>query len=312
MTLPVHWVESLAGVGPGDEVEVEGDEAHHAVAVRRLREGERLVLTDGAGTTLTGAVRTTGKRRLTVVVDDVLHVPEPEPRVTVVQALPKGDRGELAVEVLTEVGAATVVPWAAARSVAVWRGERAEKSLARWRATAREAAKQSRRAWFPVVGAAGVDRGGLPPGRRGRPGARAPRGGHDRPGCPARGGTTARWSWSSGPRAGSPTTRWRRSRPPALTPYDWVTRCCAPRPPASWRWPRCWRGPPAGLLDLDRPGVDVGLSAARAVAVPRDQGVLAGLGSWTGRTSWSRGRAGAAPSRPTAGRWRYFFPFRSR
>ena len=71
--------------------------------------------------------------------------------MTVVQALPKGDRGELAVEVLTEVGVATVVPWAAARSVAVWRGERAEKSLARWRATAREAAKQSRRPWFPRV-----------------------------------------------------------------------------------------------------------------------------------------------------------------
>jgi len=151
MTLPVHWVESLAGVVPGDLVEVEGDEAHHAVAVRRLRDGERLVLTDGAGTTLTGVVRATGKRRLTVEVGDVVNQPEPEPRVTVVQALPKGDRGELAVEVLTEVGVATVVPWAAARSVAVWRGDRAEKSLGRWRATAREAAKQSRRSWFPHV-----------------------------------------------------------------------------------------------------------------------------------------------------------------
>ncbi len=77
--------------------------------------------------------------------------PEPEPRLTVVQALPKGDRGELAVEVLTEIGVATIVPWAASRSVAVWRGERADRSLARWRATAREAAKQSRRAWFPRV-----------------------------------------------------------------------------------------------------------------------------------------------------------------
>ncbi len=69
----------------------------------------------------------------------------------VVQAIPKGDRGELAVEVLTEVGVAEVVPWAAARSVAVWKGERAAKSLSRWRSTAREAAKQARRSWFPDV-----------------------------------------------------------------------------------------------------------------------------------------------------------------
>jgi 16S rRNA (uracil1498-N3)-methyltransferase len=151
MSLPVHWVESLAGVGPGDQVEVAGDEAHHAVAVRRLRTGEPLALTDGAGTTVTGMVGTTGKRRLTVEVETAATSPEPEPRVTVVQALPKGDRGELAVEVLTEVGVATVVPWAASRSVAVWRGERAEKSLARWRTTAREAAKQARRSWFPAV-----------------------------------------------------------------------------------------------------------------------------------------------------------------
>ena len=69
-------------------------------------------------------------------------MPEPEPRVTVVQALPKGDRGELAVEVLTEVGVATVVPWAAARSVAVWRGERADEvagPLAGHRARGRQA-----------------------------------------------------------------------------------------------------------------------------------------------------------------------------
>jgi 16S rRNA (uracil1498-N3)-methyltransferase len=68
-----------------------------------------------------------------------------------VQAIPKGDRGELAVEVLTEVGVARIVPWAASRSVAVWKGERAGKSLARWRATAREASKQARRPWFAEV-----------------------------------------------------------------------------------------------------------------------------------------------------------------
>ena len=151
MTLPVHLVPALDAVRAGDEVIVEGDEAHHAVAVRRLRAGERLVLTDGRGTTATGRVLSTGKRLLTVEVEEASTVAPPEPAVTVVQALPKGERGELAVEVLTEVGVARVVPWAAARSVAVWKGERAAKSLARWQATAREAAKQARRAWFPEV-----------------------------------------------------------------------------------------------------------------------------------------------------------------
>jgi 16S rRNA (uracil1498-N3)-methyltransferase len=151
MSLPVHWVESLAGARPGDLIEVQGDEAHHAVAVRRLRAGERVVLTDGLGTTVTGAVTEIGKRRLVVSADDVATRPAPSPAFTVVQAIPKGDRGELAVEVLTEVGVATIVPWAADRSVAVWRGEREARSLARWRSTAREAAKQARRPWFPEV-----------------------------------------------------------------------------------------------------------------------------------------------------------------
>ena len=151
MSLPVHLVESLAGVAVGATVEVTGDEAHHAVVVRRMRVGEELVLTDGLGRRATGTVTGTGKRRLDVDVTAVEDVPEPTPSITVVQALPKGDRGELAVEVLTEVGVARIVPWAASRSVAVWRGDRAAKALAKWRATAREAAKQARRAWFPYV-----------------------------------------------------------------------------------------------------------------------------------------------------------------
>jgi 16S rRNA (uracil1498-N3)-methyltransferase len=109
------------------------------------------VLTDGAGTSVTGAVTTTGKRVFAVTVESVTTVGPAEPSIVVVQAVPKGDRGELAVEVLTEVGVAAIVPWSASRSVAVWKGERAEKSLARWRSTAREAAKQARRSWVPEV-----------------------------------------------------------------------------------------------------------------------------------------------------------------
>jgi 16S rRNA (uracil1498-N3)-methyltransferase len=151
VSLPVHLVGSLTDASPGSLVEVTGDEAHHAVAVRRLREGEQVVLTDGRGTSVTGSVASTGKRVFVVSVESVAHDHRPEPAVTVVQALPKGDRGELAVEVLTEVGVDRVVPWAASRSVAVWKGERAAKSHAKWQATAREAAKQSRRSWLPTV-----------------------------------------------------------------------------------------------------------------------------------------------------------------
>lgn len=151
MSLHVHLVPSLAGVHVGTAVTVEGAEAHHAVAVRRLAVGEPVLLTDGLGVVAECEVTETGKQLLVAKVRSVMSLPRPEPVVVVVQALPKGERGELAVELLTEVGVARIVPWAAARSVAVWRGERASKSLARWRGTAREAAKQARRAWFPEV-----------------------------------------------------------------------------------------------------------------------------------------------------------------
>ncbi len=151
MSLPVHLVPALDGVAVGDVVTVEGDEAHHAVAVRRLRVGEQVVLTDGAGVSVQGSVGSTGKRVFTLAVESVSSAEPASPEIVVVQAIPKGERGELAVEVLTEIGVARIVPWAAARSVAVWKGERATKSLARWRATAREAAKQARRSWFPEV-----------------------------------------------------------------------------------------------------------------------------------------------------------------
>ena len=104
-------------------------------------------------------------------VRDVVRTPAPEPRVTVVQALPKGDRGETAVETMTEIGVDAVVPWAASRSIVQWKGERGEKALDKWRATAREAAKQSRRAWWPEVTVAAFDRRGGRTARRRGPGA---------------------------------------------------------------------------------------------------------------------------------------------
>ena len=151
MSLPVFVHPDLGSFGVGEPVELEGEEAHHAVVVRRVRVGEQVVLTDGAGTTATVTVTGTGRTSMTGIVE-ATALTEPElPRVVVVQAIPNGERGVLAVEMLTEVGVDVIVPWTADRCVAVWRGARESKALARWRATAREAAKQARRSWFPEV-----------------------------------------------------------------------------------------------------------------------------------------------------------------
>jgi 16S rRNA (uracil1498-N3)-methyltransferase len=140
-----------AGELTGPVVTLTGTEGHHAAVVRRLRVGERADVTDGAGTLAEGVVISVAKDSVTIDVRALHTVPPPEPRLAVAQALPKGDRGELAVELMTEVGVDAIIPWSAERSITRWQAERGEKALGKWRSTAREAAKQSRRPWLPEV-----------------------------------------------------------------------------------------------------------------------------------------------------------------
>lgn len=135
----------------GELAIVEGDEGFHAATVRRIRRGEQLVLGDGVGGLARCVVEQTGRDGLQVRVSDRWQVPPVQPPVTVVQALPKAERSELAIELATEAGADALVAWQAARCVARWEGARAEKGLRRWRAVARAAARQSRRAYIPPV-----------------------------------------------------------------------------------------------------------------------------------------------------------------
>ncbi|MGI5203117.1 16S rRNA (uracil(1498)-N(3))-methyltransferase [Spirillospora sp. CA-108201] len=143
----------LAGTGAleRDRVLLDGPEGRHAAAVRRLRQGERVDLTDGEGLLAECVVAEADRASLTLDVLARHRQPPPAPRLVVVQALPKGDRGELAVETMTEVGVDGIVPWSASRCVTRWRPERRDKALGRWRATAREAGKQARRSRLPEV-----------------------------------------------------------------------------------------------------------------------------------------------------------------
>ncbi|WP_329583799.1 16S rRNA (uracil(1498)-N(3))-methyltransferase [Kitasatospora sp. NBC_01250] len=154
MTAPVFVVETaqLATAAAGHSIRLDGPEGRHAAAVKRLLPGEAVTLTDGLGLGGHGTVTAVhGKDALDVTLTEVRAEAEPRPRITVVQALPKGDRGELAVETMTEVGVDVVIPWAAARCITQWKGERGAKALAKWRSTAREAGKQARRLRFPEV-----------------------------------------------------------------------------------------------------------------------------------------------------------------
>jgi 16S rRNA (uracil1498-N3)-methyltransferase len=147
MGVAVFHLEDLSGA----ELTLGGAEGRHAAVVRRIGPGERIRLTDGRGAWAEGPAVGASKTELTVAVDERGTVPAADPRVIVVQAVPKGERAELAVEMLTEVGADVIVPWNAERSQFRANPERVEKTVAKWRAWAFEASKQSRRTWFAEV-----------------------------------------------------------------------------------------------------------------------------------------------------------------
>jgi len=150
--MALHFVvDAAADARVGDRVVLTGAEAHHAATVRRVREGEQITLGDGRGAWLTAECESVAPHEVAVRVIARDDLPAPTSRIVLVQALAKGDRGELAVQAATELGVDEIIPWQAARSVSRWEGAKKTKGRARWQAIAREAAKQAHRAWIPEV-----------------------------------------------------------------------------------------------------------------------------------------------------------------
>lgn len=147
------FLAPVTGVAVGDLVRVDGDEGHHAVTVRRIRPGEQVLLADGCGHGVQGSVERIGRAEMVVRVTRLVSEPVRPHHWTAVQALTKGARAGLAIEAVTELGVDEVLAWPAARSVVRW-DAKTDTGLARWRATVREAAKQSRRLAVPAVGLA--------------------------------------------------------------------------------------------------------------------------------------------------------------
>lgn len=135
----------------GEQVLLDGDEGHHAARVLRMRVGEPVMVCDGAGEVGDGVVASVDRTGLAIDVTGRWSVAAVDPKVTVVQALPKSDRSELAVDLAVEAGADEVIPWQAQRCVSRWDAHKAEKGRRRWEAVAQAASRQSRRAHVPSV-----------------------------------------------------------------------------------------------------------------------------------------------------------------
>ncbi|TJY70353.1 16S rRNA (uracil(1498)-N(3))-methyltransferase [Arthrobacter sp. CAU 1506] len=150
----------LDAVVTGDSFTLTGDEARHAVTVKRIEPGEPVDLADGRGRRLVGEAISGGAGELTVRTLRIVQEPEPHPELVLVQALAKGNRDELAIEAATELGVDAVVPWQAERSIVRWKADKAAKGAAKWQMAVRAAAKQSRRARVPDVEPL-VERAGL-------------------------------------------------------------------------------------------------------------------------------------------------------
>ncbi|MHA7305186.1 16S rRNA (uracil(1498)-N(3))-methyltransferase [Arthrobacter sp. TMN-49] len=155
MSNPVFYATpaELVGLGPGSTFSLGGAEGKHAVTVKRLTAGEPVDVCDGAGLRLVCSVTNAEQGVLTVQVAAVVAEPVHTVRLTLIQALAKGDRDELAIETATELGIDAVVPWQAERSIVRWKMDKALKGPQKWRQVVAAAAKQARRATVPQVGA---------------------------------------------------------------------------------------------------------------------------------------------------------------
>ncbi len=153
MSAPLFFVsaDQLAGSSPGSELILDGPEGHHGATVKRIGDGEQVLLTDGLGHRAEAVVDSIGVGLLRLRLTAISQDRPPNPRFVLIQALAKGDRGEQAIEAATELGVDEVVPWQAARSIVIWRGERALRSLRKWESVVLAATKQSRRTRVPLV-----------------------------------------------------------------------------------------------------------------------------------------------------------------
>ncbi len=124
-------------------------ESHHALNVRRVKVNEDLYVTNGKGLVASGRVIDLSSP-IQISVVDLESYPRSKPQVAILQATLKGDRSEVAVELMSEVGVSKIIFWPAMRSVSKIQ-TKIDKVILKWKQIALAAIKQSRQSWMPEI-----------------------------------------------------------------------------------------------------------------------------------------------------------------
>lgn len=134
--------------GVGDRVTLAGTDAHKIVEVLRLRSGDEVELVDSAAQTFRAELAIERGNVVAMLVEQRVRVVNDAVRIDVAQGIPKGAKMDFVVEKLTELGVATIAPFATERSVV---REVGAQKVERWRRLARAAAQQCGRVTVPQV-----------------------------------------------------------------------------------------------------------------------------------------------------------------
>ncbi len=130
----------------GEQARLDAEDTRHLVTVLRARPGVPASVADGTGSVWAGTYAGLQDGQAVVALGQQETLPDPEPAITVVHALPKQRKLDDVIQRLTELGVDRIVPVHSERSQVELDERRAAKAVARWRTVALAAAKQSRRA----------------------------------------------------------------------------------------------------------------------------------------------------------------------
>lgn len=134
----------------GDSVTLSPQESHHAVKVRRMKLGDKVVLLNGLGAKFSGFIHKCDRNALVIRVESVTSTEPQQRKVNIAVALPKGDRQKQMLEMLAQLGVTSITPLICDNSVSKY----SEKVAERWSRTLLEACKQSENPFLPQLNTA--------------------------------------------------------------------------------------------------------------------------------------------------------------